>query len=130
MALAGAERIYAMMDAPSETDDGYVTLVNAKYDKDNNLVETKERTGVWAWKHPHHDGTLTYTKLEGDIRFFDVDFGYKRARPPSPTSSTASTTSRTARSATTASTSARSKSPICAARWASCCRTPTCSPAP
>ena len=67
MALAGAERIYAMMDAPSETDDGYVTLVNAKYDKDN---------GLWAWKHPHHDGTLTYTKLEGDIRFFDVDFGY------------------------------------------------------
>ena len=76
MALAGAERIYAMMDAPSETDDGYVTLVNAKYDKDNNLVETEERTGIWAWKHPHHDGTLTYKKLEGDIRFFDVDFGY------------------------------------------------------
>ena len=76
MALAGAERIYAMMDAPSETDDGYVTLVNAKYDKDNNLVETSERTGIWAWKHPHHDGTLTYTKLEGDIRFHSVDFGY------------------------------------------------------
>ena len=76
MALAGAERIYAMMDAPSETDDGYVTLVNAKYDKDNNLVETSERTGIWAWKHPHHDGTLTYTKLEGDIRFNSVDFGY------------------------------------------------------
>ena len=76
MALAGAERIYAMMDAPSETDDGYVTLVNAKYDKDDNLVETEERTGIWAWKHPHHDGTLTYKKLEGDIRFFDVDFGY------------------------------------------------------
>ena len=76
MALAGAERIYAMMDAPSETDDGYVTLVNAKYDKDNNLVESDTRTGIWAWKHPHHDGTLTYTKLEGDIRFFDVDFGY------------------------------------------------------
>ena len=76
MALAGAERIYAMMDAPSETDDGYVTLVNAKYDKDNNLVETSERTGIWAWKHPHHDGTLTYTKLEGDIRFAAVDFGY------------------------------------------------------
>ncbi len=76
MALAGAERIYAMMDAPSETDDGYVTLVNAKYDKDNNLVETSERTGIWAWKHPHHDGTLTYTKLEGDIRFNAVDFGY------------------------------------------------------
>ena len=76
MALAGAERIYAMMDAPSETDDGYVTLVNAKYDADNNLVETSERTGMWAWKHPHHDGTLTYTKLEGDIRFSAVDFGY------------------------------------------------------
>ena len=76
MALAGAERIYAMMDAPSETDDGYVTLVNAKYDKDNNLVESDQRTGLWAWKHPHHDGALTYTKLEGDIRFFDVDFGY------------------------------------------------------
>ena len=76
MALAGAERIYAMMDAPSETDDGYVTLVNAKYDKDNNLVESDQRAGLWAWKHPHHDGTLTYTKLEGDIRFFDVDFGY------------------------------------------------------
>ena len=76
MALAGAERIYAMMDAPSETDDGYVTLVNAKYDRENNLVEADERTGLWAWKHPHHDGTLTYTKLEGDIRFFDVDFGY------------------------------------------------------
>ena len=76
LALAGAERIYAMMDAPSETDDGYVTLVNAKYDKDNNLVESDQRTGLWAWKHPHHDGTLTYTKLEGDIRFFDVDFGY------------------------------------------------------
>ena len=76
MALAGAERIYAMMDAPSETDDGYVTLVNAKYDSDNNLVETAERTGIWAWKHPHHDGTLTYTRLAGDIRFSAVDFGY------------------------------------------------------
>ena len=76
MALAGAERIYKMMDEPSETDDGYVTLVNAKYDREGNLTETEERTGIWAWKHPHHDGTLTYTKLEGDIRFFDVDFGY------------------------------------------------------
>ena len=150
MALAGAERIYAMMDAPSETDDGYVTLVNAKYDKDNNLVETKERTGVWAWKHPHHDGTLTYTKLEGDIRFFDVDFGYNPDKtvlhdinlyglPGQKIAFVGSTGAgkttitnliRTARSATTASTSARSKSPICAARWASCCRTPTCSPAP
>ena len=76
MALAGAERIFKMMDEPSEADEGYVTLVNAKYDKDDALVETKERTGIWAWKHPHHDGTTTYHKLEGDITFTDVDFGY------------------------------------------------------
>ena len=76
MALAGAERIFKMMDAPSEADEGYVTLVNAKYDRDDNLVETKERTGIWAWKHPHHDGTTTYHKLAGDITFTDVDFGY------------------------------------------------------
>ena len=65
-----------MMDEPSETDEGYVTLVNAKYDREDNLVETEERTGIWAWKHPHHDGTTTYHKLEGDITFTDVDFGY------------------------------------------------------
>ena len=76
MALAGAERIFKMMDEPSETDEGYVTLVNAKYDRDDNLVEATERTGIWAWKHPHHDGTTTYHKLEGDITFTDVDFGY------------------------------------------------------
>lgn len=77
MALAGAERIFKMMDETPETDEGYVTLVNAKYDRDDNLVETEERTGIWAWKHPHKaDGTITYTKLEGDIRFSDVDFGY------------------------------------------------------
>ena len=76
MALAGAERIFKMMDAPSEADEGYVTLVNAKYDRDDNLVETKERTGLWAWKHPHHDGTTTYHKLAGDITFTGVDFGY------------------------------------------------------
>ena len=76
MALAGAERIFKMMDAPSEADEGYVTLVNAKYDRDDNLVETKERTGIWAWKHPHHDGTTTYHKLAGDITFTGVDFGY------------------------------------------------------
>ena len=76
MALAGAERIFKLMDEPSETDEGYVTLVNAKYDKDDNLVETSDRTGLWAWKHPHHDGTTTYHKLEGDITFTDVDFGY------------------------------------------------------
>ena len=76
MALAGAERIFKMMDEPSEADEGYVTLVNAKYDKNDALVETSERTGIWAWKHPHHDGTTTYHKLEGDITFTDVDFGY------------------------------------------------------
>ena len=76
MALAGAERIFKLMDEPSETDEGYVTLVNAKYDKNDNLVETSDRTGIWAWKHPHHDGTTTYHKLEGDITFTDVDFGY------------------------------------------------------
>ena len=76
MALAGADRIFKLMDEPSETDEGYVTLVNAKYDKDDNLVETSDRTGIWAWKHPHHDGTTTYHKLEGDITFTDVDFGY------------------------------------------------------
>ena len=76
MALAGAERIFKMMDEPSEADEGYVTLVNAKYDKDDALVETSERTGIWAWKHPHHDGTTTYHKLEGDSTFTDVDFGY------------------------------------------------------
>ena len=58
MALAGAERIFEMIDEPSETDGGYVTLVNAKFDEDGNLTETPERTGVWAWKHPHADGTL------------------------------------------------------------------------
>ena len=76
MALAGAERIFKMMDEESETDEGYVTLVNAKYDREDNLVETTERTGLWAWKHPHHDGTTTYHKLEGNITFTDVDFGY------------------------------------------------------
>ena len=76
MALAGAERIFKMMDEHSETDEGYVTLVNAKYDRNDQLVETDERTGLWAWKHPHHDGTTTYHKLAGDITFTDVDFGY------------------------------------------------------
>ena len=77
MALAGAERIFALMDEPSETDDGYVTLVNAKWDREGNLVETPERTGIWAWKHPHKaDGTVTYTELKGDVRFYDMSFGY------------------------------------------------------
>ena len=76
MALAGAGRIFELLDEEPETDEGYVTLVNAKYDRNDQLVETAERTGLWAWKHPHHDGTVTYHKLAGDITFTDVDFGY------------------------------------------------------
>ena len=74
-ALAGASRIFAFMDEEPETDDGYVTLVNAK-EENGVLTETVERTGLWAWKHPHNDGTLTYTKLEGRVVFDSVDFGY------------------------------------------------------
>ena len=76
MALAGAERIFRLIDEEPEKDDGYVTLVNAAFDHDGNLYECKERTGTWAWKHPHHDGTLTYTQLKGDVRFYDMSFGY------------------------------------------------------
>ena len=75
MALAGAERIFHLMDEPSEHDDGYVTLVNARREN-GQLVESQTRTGLWAWKHPHHDGTVTYTELKGDIVLDDVDFGY------------------------------------------------------
>lgn len=75
MALAGAERIFELMDEPSEVDDGYVTLVNAKW-QNGQLVEAPERTGLWAWKHPHEDGTITYTELTGDVTFEDVDFSY------------------------------------------------------
>ena len=76
MALAGASRIFDLLDEAPESDDGYVALVNAAYDQNGNLVETKERTNIWAWKHPHGDGTLTYTRLQGDVRLTDVDFGY------------------------------------------------------
>ena len=77
MGLAGAERVYNLLDEESETDEGYVTLVNAKYDEEGNLTETAERTGIWAWKHPHKaDGSITYELLRGDIRMFEVDFGY------------------------------------------------------
>ena len=77
MALAGAERIFSMMDEEPEVDEGYVTLVNAKRNPDGSLTECKERTGLWAWKHPHQaDGTVTYTELKGDVRFFDMTFGY------------------------------------------------------
>lgn len=77
MALAGAERIFDLIDEEAEMDEGYVELVNAKKDARGNIVECKERTGVWAWKHPHEaDGTVTYTELKGDVRFEDVTFGY------------------------------------------------------
>ncbi len=76
MALAGAERVFDLLDEEPETDDGYVTLVNAKIDADGNITECPEHTGHWAWKHPHEDGTLTYTELKGDITMYNVDFGY------------------------------------------------------
>ena len=76
MGLAGAHRIFALLDEEPEVDEGYVTLVNAREKEDGTLEEYPERTNVWAWKHPHHDGTVTYTKLQGDVRFYDVDFGY------------------------------------------------------
>ncbi|GAA6491251.1 MAG TPA: ABC transporter ATP-binding protein/permease [Candidatus Bariatricus faecipullorum] len=77
MALAGAERIFAMIDAEPEVDEGYVTLVNCRKDEKGNIIECPERTGMWAWKHPHQaDGTVTYTELKGDVRFFDMTFGY------------------------------------------------------
>lgn len=77
MALAGAERIFALIDEESEKDEGYVTLVNAKKDENGNIIECKERAGMWAWKHPHSaDGSVSYTELTGDVRFEDVTFGY------------------------------------------------------
>ena len=76
MALAGAERVFDLMDQEPEVDDGYVTLVNAQIDEDGNITECSQRTGHWAWKHPHGDGTLTYTELKGDITMYNVDFGY------------------------------------------------------
>lgn len=75
MGLAGADRIFTLIDEEPEVDEGYVTLVNAR-EKDGEIIECEEHTGLWAWKHPHQDGTVTYTKLTGDIRMFDVDFGY------------------------------------------------------
>ena len=77
MASAGAERVFNLMEAEPEADDGYVELVRAKEDADGNITETKERTGLWAWKHPHQaDGSVTYKKLEGKVTFDGVDFGY------------------------------------------------------
>ena len=76
MGLAGAHRIFELLDEEPEKDEGYVTLVNARETADGSLEEYPERTNVWAWKHPHHDGTVTYTRLRGDVRFYDVDFAY------------------------------------------------------
>ena len=77
MGLAGASRIFAILDEQPETDDGYVTLIHCKIDDNGNIIETQERTGLWAWKHPHKaDGTVTFTPLKGDIQMFNVDFGY------------------------------------------------------
>ena len=82
MALAGAARVFALMDEEPEQDHGDVTLVNGKYTQDGALAETTERTNIWAWKEPHADGTYyTYTKLTGDVRFFDVDFAYTPDKP-------------------------------------------------
>ena len=80
MALAGAGRIFSLMDEQSETDDGYVTLVNAEIDSDGNITESEKHTGHWAWKHPHTDGTVTYTPLAGDVRMTDVDFAYEEGK--------------------------------------------------
>ena len=76
MALAGAQRIFELMDSSPETDEGYVTLVNAEIDENGNIKETGKHTGHWAWKHPHSDGSVTYTELKGDVTMTDVDFGY------------------------------------------------------
>ena len=75
MAMAGAKRIFELLDEEPEQDDGYVMLVNAR-EENGEIVECAERTGIWAWKHPHGDGTVTYTRLMGDVRIVDMDFGY------------------------------------------------------
>ena len=80
MAMAGAERIFNMLDEEPEEDEGYVTLVNAR-EVNGQLTECKERTGIWAWRHPHHDGTVTYTRLTGSVQFNDVDFEYENGKP-------------------------------------------------
>jgi len=81
MGLAGAERLFELMDQLPETDDGYVTLVDAAYDENGDLTEAPSHTGTWAWKHPHGDGTVTYTLLRGDVRMEEVDFAYEEGKP-------------------------------------------------
>ena len=81
MGAAGGERLFSLMDEKPEEDNGYVTLVNARYDENGNLTETPEHTGIWAWKYPHKDdGSVTYTLLRGDVRLTDVDFGYEEGK--------------------------------------------------
>ena len=80
MASAGAKRVFALMDEKPETDDGYVTLVNCRVEEDGTITETEEHTGHWAWRHPHGDGTLSYTLLRGDVRMVDVDFAYEEGK--------------------------------------------------
>ena len=80
MALAGAERVFSLLDEKPEVYNGYVTLVNAIEDEEGNVKECEEHTGTWAWKHPHSDGTVTLTKLLGDVKFNDVDFGYNEEK--------------------------------------------------
>ena len=81
MAMAGAQRVFELIDEEPEVDDGYVTLVNANVDENGNITESKERTGAWAWRHPHGDGTVTYTLLRGDVRMNEVDFEYEPGKP-------------------------------------------------
>ena len=80
MGLAGAKRVFTLMDQTPETDDGYVTLVNCTIDEEGNITECEHQTGHWAWKHPHSDGTLTYTELKGDVRLTEVDFAYEEGK--------------------------------------------------
>ena len=80
MAMAGAERIFSLLDETPEADEGYVTLVNAR-EENGKLVESDKRTGVWAWKHPHQDGSVTYTRLTGNVEMTDVDFAYEEGKP-------------------------------------------------
>lgn len=80
MALAGAERIFNLMDEKPETDEGHITLVNAKYDENNNLIPAEGYTGMWAWQCPEKDNSFRYVKVEGDVRFDDVDFGYEEGK--------------------------------------------------
>ncbi len=81
MAMAGADRIFNLMDQAAEADSGYVTLVNAEKDENGNIKETTKRTGFWAWKHPHSDGTLTYTEVKGHVELTEVDFEYEEGKP-------------------------------------------------